>query len=311
MDLGAACLALLVSIGMKIPIMLIAGNLIYRMYRSSHNAPPTKLWLIIPKEHRKEFKWLYFSLIAFFISEFFCGIETWILMRSDASMRAIHAVSSCAGMGLFAVGTYLLFDKYIIFYGEKRCALNRICRGCTLLEGGTCKFSASVFLFATFILLAIFPPMFVSTDIITANPTKFILPFDSLNNWYEYTLLPIVKSMDPNYKPIGVAFFLPKSTQILENKILPALVGIIEVIGMCLYASKKISRKLNGFNVILFGAGMLCYSYFEIILNRVLGDLFLGAIGHEIGEFAFLLLLSEFLTVTFKNRQTAAVTSPP
>ena len=56
-------------------------------------------------------------------------------MRSDATMRAIHAVSSATGMGLFAMGFYLLLDKKILFYGEKKCSMNKICKGCTLLEG--------------------------------------------------------------------------------------------------------------------------------------------------------------------------------
>ncbi|MBI2520811.1 MAG: hypothetical protein HYV97_10355 [Bdellovibrio sp.] len=300
MDLGAVLLALTVSIGLKIPIMLITANLIYKMYRSTHASPPKKLWAVIPKENRQEFKWLYFSLIAFFISETFCGVETWILMRSDATMRAIHALSSSTGMGLFAVGLYLLFNKKIIFYAEKKCVLNKMCKGCTLLAGETCKFNSTVLIFGTFIFLAVFPPFFVSTEIITADPTKFILPFESVNRWYEFTLIPLLKSFDPNYKTIGVAFFLPKSTQILENKILPGIVGIIVIAGLMLYSSKKLATKLIGLNTILFGAGMLCYTYFEIILNRLVGDLFLGAIGHEIGEFVFLFLLTEFLTVTFK-----------
>ncbi|MEK6625965.1 MAG: hypothetical protein AABY86_13390 [Bdellovibrionota bacterium] len=314
MDLGAVLLALTVSIGLKIPIMLIAGSLIYKMYRATHASPPKRLWAVIPKEHRQEFKWLYYSLIFFFISETFCGVETWILMRSDATMRAIHALSSSFGMGLFAVGLYLLFDKKIIFYAEKKCALNKMCKGCTLLAGETCKFNSTVLIFGTFIFLAIFPPLFVSTEVITANPAKFILPFESINHWYEFTLIPLLKSLDPNYKSIGVAFFLPTSTQILENKILPSIVGIIVLTGITLFSSKKLATKLIGFNTILFGAGMLCYTYFEIILNRLVGDLFLGAIGHEIGEFVFLFLLTEFLTVTFRPREVIeAVTgaTPP
>ncbi len=307
MDLGAVILALIVSIGCKIPIMLITATLLYRMFRSTHSSPPKKLWVVIPPEHRQEFKWLFYSLIAFFVSETFCGVETWILMRSDASMRAIHAVASSTGMGLFAVGLYMLLDKKIIFYAEKRCALNKICKGCTLLEGKMCKFNSTVLIFGAFIFLATIPPMFVSTNLITADPSKFILPFPAINSWYELTLIPFLKSMDPNYKSIGVAFFLPKSTQILENKIIPMFVALVVAIGMAVFNSKKIDTKLRGFYAILFGGGMLCYSYFEIILNRLVGDLFLGAIGHEIGEFVFLFLLAEFLTTTFKAGKEAAV----
>ncbi|HAZ13458.1 MAG: hypothetical protein A2X86_13090 [Bdellovibrionales bacterium GWA2_49_15] len=311
MDLGAVLLALTVSIGLKIPIMLITAALIYRMFRSTQTSPPKKLWAVIPKEHRQEFKWLYLSLICFFISETFCGVETWILMRSDATMRAIHALSSSTGMGLFAVGLYLLFNKKVIFYAEKKCVLNKMCKGCTLLAGETCKFNSTVLIFGTFIFLAIFPPFFVSTDLLTADPTKFILPFTGLNSWYDLTLVPYLKTLDPSYKTIGVAFFLPTSTQILENKILPGIVGVIVVTGMMLFSSKKLKLKLMGLNTILFGAGMLCYTYFEIILNRLVGDLFLGAIGHEIGEFVFLFLLTEFLTVTFRPNVATEAATPP
>ncbi|HAZ14478.1 MAG: hypothetical protein A2X86_00275 [Bdellovibrionales bacterium GWA2_49_15] len=302
MDLGALILATLVVMLLKIPIMIISATLIFKMYRSAHASPPKRLWLVIPKEYRQEFRWLHYSLIFFFISEAFCGVETWILLRSDDFMKAAHSLSSVLGMGFFAVGIYLLFNKKIIFYAEKKCVLNKICRGCTLLEGFDCKFNSTVLIFASFILLAVIPPFFVSTEIMNADLSKYALPL-SVTNWYEFTLVPFIKTFDPNYKTIKVIFFLPTSTQILENRVFPAFVAVIEIVGMFLFSSKAIALKLKGLLVIIFGAGMLCYTYFELVVTRLLNDIFLGGIAHEFGEFIFIFLLVEFLTVSFKPSQ--------
>ncbi|MBI2519258.1 MAG: hypothetical protein HYV97_02525 [Bdellovibrio sp.] len=309
MDLGALILATLVVMLLKIPIMIISARLIFKMYRSTHASPPKKLWLVIPKEHRQEFRWLYYSLVFFFISEAFCGVETWILMRSDDFMKAAHSLSSGFGMGLFAVGVYLLFNKKIIFYAEKKCTLNKLCRGCTLLEGLDCKFNSTVLIFATFILLAVIPPFFVSTEIMNADLSKYALPV-SITNWYEYSVVPFMKTIDPNYKTIKVIFFLPTSTQILENRVFPAVVAIMVIVGIALFLSKRVNTKFNGLLTVIFATGMLCYTYFELVVTRMMGDIFLGGIAHEVAEFIFIFILVEFLSVAFKPQQSVLQVVP-
>jgi hypothetical protein len=51
--------------------------------------------------------------------------------------------------------------------------------------------------------------------------------------------------------------------------------------------------------LLAFSAGLLCYSYFELVLYRGTGDVFIGSLGHELGELWFVLITAEFLRRTF------------
>ncbi|MFC1705896.1 hypothetical protein ACFL59_03625 [Planctomycetota bacterium] len=306
MDLGAQIIAIVVSIGFKVPIMTFAAVLLLRMYRAAHPVPPKKLWLLVPEESRLQFRLLHWSLVAFFFSEIFCGIETWILLQSNPVQRALHGVSSALGMGLLGAGMCLLVDQKLIHYGKARCALNQICQGCTIRDGGNCKLSPAALLAATFLLFAAIPPLFASTEIMLADPTSFITPFDSLNHWYDETLIPLVMSLQPDYKPIGVAFYLPRSTQIIDYRIIPGVAAVVTCLGIALLYAQAPDTKRRGLCTVAFAAGLLCYTYFELTLHRGTGDLFIGALGHEAGELFFLVLLAEILTRTFPPRPGAS-----
>ena len=300
MDLGAALLALVITMGLKLPVMIVTGWLMYKMYKATNQKSPKKLWILVPEEERAEYKILFYSLTFFALSEIFCGIETYILMQSHYLGRFLHSITSGVGMGLFAVGIYKLVDKKAFNFTGDRCFFKQgVCKGCPLTAGKSCRFTPTILYVATFILLAAIPPFFASTQKMVADPTKFILPFEILNNWYDNSLIPFIMKMDPNYKPIGVAFFLTKGPQVLDFKIIPGIVILLQLTGIALIQSGKISRIKQGMNSVLFGLGLLCYTYYEVILNRLTDDLFVGALGHEIGEFVFLILLSEFVSKMF------------
>lgn len=296
MDFGAALIGLVISMFTKVIIMAWAFKMILKSYKSLHQSPTKRPWLLVPASLREQFRPLYWSLIFFFISELVCGIEVYIVMQTSELYRAFHAFSSAIGMGLFALGIYQLIDDRILQYGTNRCVINRVCQGCTVIKGKKCEFQASILIAATFLLLASIPPQFAETSWMQAEPQRWLLPFPTLNSWYDTVLVPWLMNNVPGYKPIGAAFFLPTSTQIIDMKILPAIAGVMALVGGIIYWKGSLK---NGIKLIVLSTGPLAYSYYELILNRVTGDLFLGALGHEIGEFLFLVLIAEILTRFF------------
>lgn len=299
MDLGAALIAFTVSVLFKIPIMIFSAYLLVKMFKSKYNRPLAKPWLLIPQDQRENYNFIYYSLIFFFLSELSCGVETYILMQSNVYGRIFHGITSAVGMGLFSVGSFMIFNDKILHYGKKKCVLNQICKGCTIEEPPGCKFHSSILFILVFILLATIPPFFAPVSIMYANPLKFILPFESINQWYDHTLIPFLKSQDPNYKTIGVAFFLPELAQIVENRIFPLISFFFATWGIIGFMRLPYDKKIFPLKLSSFAFGFLSYTYFELILNRMTNDLFIGALGHELGEFFFLIFVAEFLSRTF------------
>lgn len=299
MDLGATILAFIVTVCLKVPVMAVATVLLYRMYRTGFSSRPERRRPPIPEEYRRAYKVLFLSLAFFLLSEIFCGIETYILMHSHPFGRFLHSASSSTGMGLFALGLYMLLDEKVIHFGRGRCVGRQTCRTCTLIPDGPCRFSASIQLAATFVMLAALPPFFATTAMMAAETSKFALPSAALNGWYEQTFLPLMKSAFPRYTPVSVAIFLDEAPQVLDYKILPAIALGITVVGIFLFRRSRLTQKFLGLSCILFAFGMLAYTYFELILYRIPGDLFIGAVGHELGELFFLVLLGEVLTTFF------------
>ena len=69
--------------------------------------------------------------------------------------------------------------------------------------------------------------------------------------------------------------------------ILVALIFIFT--GLILYLAKDQRRRTAGINLAILGIGLIGFTYYELVLNRATNDLFVGAVGHEIGELLYLL----------------------
>jgi hypothetical protein len=299
MDLGAALIAFIISVIFKLPIMIFTAMLLVKMYKIKHLKPLSKPWISVPNDQIENYNLLYYSLILFFWSELFCAMETYLLMQSNMYGRIFHGLTSALGMGLFAVGLFMLFNDRVPFYGKKKCALNQVCKGCTIQDEAGCKFHSTILFVLIFIVLACIPPLFSPINTMYANPSKFILPFTSLNNWYDHTLIPFLKFHDPHYKTIDVAFFLPETAQFVENKVFPIISLIFATIGLIGFSRFSYDKKILSLKISLFAFGFLSYTYFELILNRLTNDLFIGGLGHEISELFFLIFLAELLVRAF------------
>lgn len=269
------------------------------MFKTSLPKSPSKMWLLIPREYKKEFKVLYWSLILFFISELFCGIETYILMHSHDLVRIMHSLTSSLGMGLFSLGLYMIFDKKVLNFGQIKCFMIPLCQECTERNNNKCKYTSVLLICSALVVFLAIPPFFASTDLMKADPTKYILPFEFMNSWFDETLLPLIKRIDPNYTEIGDAVFLGTIPQIFHNKVMPGIVIVIQLVSFIKLKSNLLIKRKIGIKLMMLSIGMLSFCYYDLILERVTGDLFIGAIGHEFGELLYLLLFSELLIKLF------------
>lgn len=296
MDFGAALIALVTALVVKVAVMVFGGWLLYKLYRARQTEQPDRLWILLPDEDQPEVRILWWSLVLFAIGELTCGVEVYVLFKSSPIFSACHAITSAFGMGLFALGAYLFLDKKLFRYGGRGCIGNRICKGCTIAEDDGCKFRTLMTLIAVFVVLVAIAPFFTSTERMFADMKRWALPFASWNTWYDGTVVPWLVANVEGYDPTGVAFSLPPSMLVIEFRILPALALALAAASIPLARS---GREPLATKLLVFATGVLSYSYFELVLYRVTGDVLLGSLAHEIVEFWFLIVVAEFLRRSF------------
>ncbi len=291
MDFGAAAIALLTGGIVKIAVMALGGWLLFRLWRAERVPSPRRRWLVLPADARPTVRILRWALVAFCVSELTCGVEVYVLLRSSPITSAIHAFTSAAGMGLFALGLYRLVDERILRFGEARCRLRPVCRGCTLAGGG-CRFRVTALLAATLVAIAALLPLAASTARMVADTRRWILPFPSLNAWYDRVAVRWLSAHFASYRATGLAFELPPSMFTIELRCLP-----LAALAIALAAARRFARGdvAAGARRLAFAAGVLSYSYFELVLYRGTGDVLLGSLAHEVAEYWFLLFTVELL----------------
>jgi len=299
MEFGATILGYFVAGILKPIVMLVSGIIVIRMAMSYWPGKTRSPWLYVPADQKPSFRILLLSMVFFGFSELFCATETYVLMCSDATWQMLHSLSSGAGMGLFAVGLFMLLDNRLIHFGEGACVLKPVCVSCSQKTGAPCKFQPIIVLGGILVILASLPPLFASTAAMTANPSRFDLPFDQLNNWYDQVLLPWLVTACPQYRPIGDVVYLKEIPQQLDYRFYPLVAIALTLTGLLLQRGMTLAFKLHGIYMVLFAAGLLGYTYYQLVLQRAMGDLLLAALGHEVGELYFLIVLVNILQAFF------------
>lgn len=298
MDLGAALLALLTAYLVKTAVLAFTGWLVLRVYQAAYGAPPRRPWLLLPAEDTKETRVLWWSLVLFAASELTCGVELYVLLRSSPWISGAHALVSAAGMGLFAVGMFMLVDRKVLRWSQPGCSLKKLCRTCTVQQAEGCKLSPLFSMTATFTALAALPPLFAPTARMVADTRRYMLPFPRLNAWYDAVAVPFLRSVYPPFDPKGAAFYLPESMLVLEWRVLPAL-SFLLCVGVLVLARRR--AHVAAARLFAFAAGVLGYVYFELTVYRVTGDALLGSLAHEVAELWFLLAIAELLRRIYPN----------
>lgn len=296
MDLGAALLAIFIGLVVKVAVMTGAGYLVARLYRPLRPSPRGRLWLLLPPEVLPEVRTLYAALILFAISELTCGIEVYVLLQSSAVIGWIHGLTSAAGMGLFALGLWSFFDKRLARFAQPGCLLRPVCRGCALAEPQGCRYRVLLQMAGVFVGLAATVPLFAPTTRLVADTRKYLLPFPSLNHWFDAVAVPWLRDAYPAYDPSGVAYYVPSLTLVLELRVLPLVALAVALVGVLLAQRRQVARAVRW---LVFAAGVLAYPYLEMVLYYGTGDVLLASLGHEVAELWFLAMTAEFLTRTF------------
>lgn len=308
MNLGAALVALLIAWVIKIAVMWLGARLILRLYRSAFAAPVKRPWLLLPQSDLPEVKLLFWGLVCFFASELSCGIEIYVILRSSPITSIFHSLVSSLGMALFAVGLWRHLDRKLFHYGGQGCLLNRLCKGCTIEEPAGCKYRTLLLMGASFVVLAALPPFLASTDQMVADPRRWMLPFPALNGWYDGAFIPWLKGILPALDPTGGAYYIFRSVNWVEFRLLPGAGLVLAIAGTILIHR---GREARGLELVLAGLGVLGYVYLELVTFRLHGDALAGGVMHEVAELWFLLFCAELLARSYGTTALEARPLPP
>lgn len=297
MDLGAVLMGLLTAMIVKVTVIVLTAVLLVRLLRVSHD-DTSKPWLLIPPPHRLRFRILSWGLILFAVSELACGIEIYVITRSNALLACLHSITSSVGMGLTAIGLFQIFDwKYFHFVDTTSpCIAMNTCEECTKRRSGVCQYRPLLSMAAALLMLMALPVFFVSTERLHADPGLYVLPFEPLNNWYEEMLA--------RRQTAGVAgtpadlsgFYLPEEMLFLEFRVLPILAVLLAAASIACFLGKKEDW---GIGMLLFAVGNQAYVYFEVMIYGLTRKPIFGFFLHECGELFFLLMVSNLLPRMF------------
>jgi hypothetical protein len=304
MDLGAALVGMFTVGVIKLAVMALTARLLYLLRRALRGAPSgggARRFSLVARDAPREMGWLFASLALFAVSELACAAEIWILARSSPILGILHSVSSAAGMGLFALALYAYADREILSFTGRACAGHRVCRGCPVREGLTCRYAGLLQLAAAFVACAAVPPLLSSTAPMAGDPRRYALPFAAWNAWYDDTARPLLARL--GHDAAGASFDLSAAVQITDYRVLPALSALLAGVAL---VHLRLRREARGVLVLAFAGGALAYPYCELVLNRATGDVIFGSLAHEIAELGFILFTGHLLERTFTPRGAAA-----
>jgi len=302
MDLGGILIALFDAVIVKGTVMVLAAWMVVKFYRAARRAHPQRSWLAVPGDQLPEARLLWWSLLVFLLSEVTCGLEMFAVGRTCAPLSVGHSSISGLGTGLFALALYVYFDKVLLRFAGSNCLVNRVCRGCTVRDGSPCRFTAVVILLAAFLVLAVVPPLYVPTERVYADLSRYALPSESLNAWFDNRVEPWLLEHVAGYQPHGAAFYLPPAMLVTEYRILPGLALLLSLFAIVL---AKRRREALALRLLAFAFGVLAYTYLELVLYPATQDAVMGSLGHEVVELWFLFLFLKFLRKSFRPGEPA------
>jgi hypothetical protein len=304
MDFGAASVALVTGLVVKLAVMAIAGWLVHRLSATATARPSRRLWMFLPKSDLAEVRLLFWALVLFAVSELTCGVEVYVLLRAHVATITVHAVSSVAAMSLFMLGLIRYTDRVLIRFGERGCLFNRLCDGCTIHQDAGCRLRPLLALGAAFLVLAGFAALLAPTASLAADTGRLVFPFPAAGAWLDSAVVPRLRAVSAASIRNGEAFRIPEWQFVLEYRLLAAL-GI--ACGATAVTAIARRREAFGIRAAAIASGVLGYVYFELVCYRVTGDALLGSLVHEVGELWFLVFTTELLVRAFGVRQASAL----
>lgn len=128
-----------------------------------------------------------------------------------------------------------------------------------------------------------------------ADPSRYVLPFEGLNRWYDSAVVPWLKTR-LDFQPDAAQYVMSAWDFRLEFHWL-ALVVLTFAAGGVILAWRR--REQRAVKLLVIGAAILAYVFYELLLYATTNDMVLGSLGHELGELWFLLFLLSFLRRAF------------
>lgn len=302
MDLGAVFMGLVTAGVVKLIVMGWTGVLLVRLFKVSDDGLFLKKpWLLIPREHRSHFRVLRWGLLLFAASELACGIEIYVLTRSNALLACLHSMTSSAGMGLTAIGLFAIFDwKYFHFVDTTSpCIAVKTCEKCTKRQNNVCQYRPLLLMIGALLMLMTVPVFFAPTERLPADPGFYVLPFESLNHGYDDLMTTLRESNPSGNSPDMSMFYLPEEMLFLEFRLLPILGMLLAAASIACFLGKKEDVAVA---LLLFAVGNHAYVYFEVMIYGLTQKPILGFLLHECGELCFLVMVSNLLPRMFPKR---------
>jgi len=306
MELGATLMALLVFVVVKGTVIGFSVWFVWRLRGSLREPPPRRPWLLVSRQSLPDVRLLWWGLALFLVSELTCGVEIYVIMHSSRVLSAIHSVTSAAGMGVFALGLFRFLDQKSLHFGSSECALGRICHGCTVGRPAGCKLSRVLALAAAWVGLAALAPLVSPTAEMVAQPQDYELPLPALNHWYDATLTPWLVAHVPGYLPDHAPYVITSEMLVMELRIIPAVALAIGAVAVGYALRRSVVRAAR---LATFGAGVVIYSCFELVVYRGTGNTLVGSLGHELAELWFLLITAELLRRSFPSGRAQEASS--
>ncbi|OHB79749.1 MAG: hypothetical protein A2V98_22805 [Planctomycetes bacterium RBG_16_64_12] len=305
MDLGAVLMGLVTAGIVKLLVMTLTGVLLVRLFKVSDDGIK-KPWLLIPREHQSRFRVLRWGLIFFAVSELACGIEIYVLSHSNALLACLHSMTSSVGMGLTAIGLFQIFDwKYLHFVDTTSpCIAMKTCEKCTKRQQNVCQYRPLLLMMAALLMLLTVPVFFAPTERLHADPGFYVLPFDSLNHWYD-DLMTTLRESNPSAGSAAMStFYLPEEMLVLEFRLLPILGMLLAAASIACFLGKQEDLAVA---FLLFAVGNHAYVYFEVMIYGLTQEPILGFLLHECGELFFLVMVSNLLPRMFPKGPRSSV----
>ena len=301
MGLGATLMGLLTALIVKVMVMGVTAVLLLRLLKVSHWGTE-KLWLLIPQQHRARFRVLSWGLVLFAVSELACGIEIYVITRSNALLACLHSITSSVAMGLTGIGLFQIFDwKYLhLADTTSPCIAIATCQECTKRQPGGCRYRSLLCLIAALLVLMTLPVFFAPTEQLDADPGFYALPIESLNDWYDEMLAKRQRANPSGTAADMSSFHLPEEMLFLEFRLLPVLTALLAAASVACFLGKKEDL---GLAVLFFALGNQAYVFFEVMIYGLTQKPIFGFFLHECGELFFLVMVGNLLPRMFPYRE--------
>lgn len=234
-----------------------------------------------------------FGLISFFTAEVICAVESYIIFQISPSLDIMHSVFSATALSLITYGLFLFFDKYYLHYinNEKPCFFIRFCEECPRKSNKKCKFHRVVIWSVILLILMSTAPLFTEVKSVTVNLADYILPWASLNKFYDQQFYPFMEKYIGGYTQADLFICISYESRYVLDRIFPAIALISLLAGLFLLLLNKSDKWAVLFLSLGFGAIGFCY--FELVLYKINPYIYVGSVGEEVVELASLFLLIE------------------